>query len=1009
MNTADLLNEDIDLDYYSRQIYVYGLEGQKKLATNKVLIFGLNGLGLEVAKNLILSGVGSVSIFDDKRVTIDDLSSQYFLTEDDIGKFRAQCSIDKLKQLNSRVRVNLLDKEPENKDLEDYQSIVLSEVTLDKQIYFNEHCRVHNIQFINVDVHGLFGQLFIDFGPEFITHDKDGEPLEKGLIENISKGDDGIVLCLEENRHNLTDDDLVQIRDVQGMIELNDISSLKIKVHSPFEFSIGSTNSYSDYISGGSFIQIKQATKVEFKSLKQNLKEPNLLINEDYLKEKYINLHIAFYGLNCFIQSHLEVKDDIKGLEDYLSICIKFKEENFNEIKLNYDLLNKVFHQSQLNLMPMAALFGGLAAQEVIKGLICKFTPINQLFYFDSIHELIDDNNNNSNENDTEDTNIEEESENRYSSQIKLLGKEIQSKLNKENVFLVGMGAIGNEILKNLIMMGVGSEGQLHITDSDIIEKSNLNRQLLTQEKDINFNKSIIACQSVLNINQNYQGHLKAYNLKLDNNLMSEMEFNDSFYSKLNTVFSNLDNMKTRRFLDNKCINHLLPMLDSATLGNKGSTQLILPNLSESFSYSSDPISKSIPMCTLKHFPYQIEHTIQWAKDLYKEKYQQNINYCRGYLKDEKYIMKMKSKKNISKQMIMVLNEYLNTFLPKNYLDCIKWARFLFEDLFVNQIKQLLFNFPMDALSSDNKSKFWSPPKKCPTPLHFTIHNDLHINFIIDTAQLFAHTFKIKVTKDEDQIIQYLKTIQLPEFIPDENKAIQINDNEPINETTNEQELTQLIQQLPNNKHLTEVKPIVSQFSLDRINLAINFITSASNLRALNYGINILDKYQTIEIASDVLPATITTTTISAALSCLEYLKLISNNKKENYRNYYFNTNLSLFTYSQPKSPMEFKYLNTTFTEWDRFEMKDMKLNDFLVEFQNQHKIVLTMITSGSSSLYMKHSKKEDRLEMSLKKIYELVTKKTISDKVKYLTLQIMGMSEEEEYLDELPAVRLEI
>ena len=48
----------------------------------------------------------------------------------------------------------------------------------------------------------------------------------------------------------------------------------------------------------------------------------------------------------------------------------------------------------------------------------------------------------------------------------------------------VGAGAIGCEILKNFAMMGVGAcpEGAVYVTDMDIIEKSNLNRQFLFRE-----------------------------------------------------------------------------------------------------------------------------------------------------------------------------------------------------------------------------------------------------------------------------------------------------------------------------------------------------------------------------------------------------------------------------------------------------------------------------------------------------------------------------------------------
>lgn len=51
----------------------------------------------------------------------------------------------------------------------------------------------------------------------------------------------------------------------------------------------------------------------------------------------------------------------------------------------------------------------------------------------------------------------------------------------------VGAGAIGCEMIKNWAMMGLacGEKGQVYVTDMDIIEKSNLNRQFLFRPWDV--------------------------------------------------------------------------------------------------------------------------------------------------------------------------------------------------------------------------------------------------------------------------------------------------------------------------------------------------------------------------------------------------------------------------------------------------------------------------------------------------------------------------------------------
>ena len=80
---------EIDESLYSRQLYVLGHEAMKKMAKSAVLVSGMKGLGLEIAKNIILGGVKSVTLHDQENAEIADLSSQFYLTEEDIGKNRA--------------------------------------------------------------------------------------------------------------------------------------------------------------------------------------------------------------------------------------------------------------------------------------------------------------------------------------------------------------------------------------------------------------------------------------------------------------------------------------------------------------------------------------------------------------------------------------------------------------------------------------------------------------------------------------------------------------------------------------------------------------------------------------------------------------------------------------------------------------------------------------------------------------------------------------------------------
>ena len=56
--------QEIDEGLYSRQLYVLGHEAMRRMETSSVLICGMKGLGIELAKNVVLAGVRSVTIND---------------------------------------------------------------------------------------------------------------------------------------------------------------------------------------------------------------------------------------------------------------------------------------------------------------------------------------------------------------------------------------------------------------------------------------------------------------------------------------------------------------------------------------------------------------------------------------------------------------------------------------------------------------------------------------------------------------------------------------------------------------------------------------------------------------------------------------------------------------------------------------------------------------------------------------------------------------------------------
>ena len=179
------------------------------MQTADVLIVGLKGLGVEIAKNICLAGVKSVTLHDPAPTEIADLGTQFFLRESDIGQPRDQSTLPRIRELNQYVPVNVLGspsgEQLLNETLSRFKVVVMTDTTLTQQLQVNDYTHANGIHFISADVRGLFGSVerdrynggvpahtyrhcstaFCDFGPQFPIVDTNGETPLAGMIVSI--------------------------------------------------------------------------------------------------------------------------------------------------------------------------------------------------------------------------------------------------------------------------------------------------------------------------------------------------------------------------------------------------------------------------------------------------------------------------------------------------------------------------------------------------------------------------------------------------------------------------------------------------------------------------------------------------------------------------------------------------------------------------------------------------------------------------------------------------------
>ncbi|CAF5065752.1 unnamed protein product, partial [Rotaria sp. Silwood1] len=971
-STSSTKTFEIDEGLYSRQLYVMGKEAMHQLASAHVLISGMRGLGVEIAKNIILCGAKSVIVHDCGNVDFRDLSSQCYFTESNIGQNRAKVANKHLFELNSYVNVTFFSTIIDETFLKKNKVnvFILTDANLDDQIKIGDYCHQHGIKFINANTKGLFGQIFCDFGLNFEVLDTNGEHPLTQIVTEISHDEVGVVFTPTHTRHGFEDGSYVTFHGVKGMTEVND-REFKISVTSPFTFTIGDTRCFGSYESGGTVTEVKKSEIVHFKSFSESLKDPEMLVCDFSKMSMPANLHLAFQALSYFEKQYnaLPKPWDNADADKFYEIVEKLKREQVLTDELNKHWIKLFAKTCTGDLCPMQAIIGGIAAQEAMKAVTGKFMPIRQFFYFDAIECLPENIFQLSNETTTESNIIPKlpTKLSRYYSQEIVFGEDFQEKLGKSKYFVVGSGAIGCEMLKNFAMMGIGclKHGHVYVADMDSIEKSNLNRQFLFRSWDIGKMKSIVAAEVVKAMNPNM--NVSAY----VDGVLPETEhiYDDHFFERLDGVVNALDNVKARQYIDQRCVYYQKPLIDSGTLGTKASVQVIVPFPTESYSSANDPPDLSVAMCTLRHFPNLIEHTIEWARDNFSGLFTIPPQQAEDFLRGPKEFAE-RTTKNHSEydktEIIENIKRILGEERPKNFTNCIKWSRNLFEQQFHNTITQLLYNFPYDHITSKGE-RFWSENKRCPHVLNFDVNNELHLDFIVAASNLLAHMYYIPQIRDRKLIAEEVAKIYVPEFKPKADVIIHENDEQlradlkrqkntsaicKNSQCKNDVEVEQLLSRLLNYDDILDIKIQSHEFEKDDdTNFHMDYIVATANLRAENYEIQKADRSKIKRIAGNIIPAIATTTAMVTGLVCLEVYKFVQHHKKiESYRNAFVNLALPFFGFSEPVPPKHQKYLDKDFTLWDRFEVKgDMTLEEFIEYFKHEHKLVPNMVSAGMS------------------------------------------------------------
>ena len=1062
-------DNSFDFQLYSREIICYGMSTFKKLLKTRIFIYGMRGLGIEVVKNIILKGPEKITIFDPKIVEIVDLNSNFFLEQDDVGKRRRdEAILNKLKLQNENVEIDYLKDDTLENLFEilpnNYDILVLTEpISKNLSIKLDEFCREKKIFFIYAAVFGLTCFLFNDFGEEHLILEESDGGTQKYNIKNIKKnGDNGLVeIILPDKDIGFGDDDYVKFSSIEGMTELNfenEKKYRKIEYKSPDSFYIGDISKYNDYLGNGIVEEVRVPIKMNHKSLEERLEKPIdlkksrdipyisckqnkcILFNVDEEdkggKNKFIFL--IFKVLFNFIEKEKRLPL-LNSMEEAEKICLKTKEL-YDEIKksknkifediIDFDenIIKNISLYSSAEIPCMTSFLGGIVAQEIIK-TTGKYVPINQWLIFDFLKFLP------KNKNKCNKIPI-----NRYTEQISIFGEKIIKELQNTKILLAGAGAVGCEMLKNLVLLGIGSDKKdefITVVDNDIVEKSNLNRQFLFLKNSIGKSKAEAACNAAKKINKS----IKFLPICEKFCLEKDKIFTNKFFSEKDIILISIDSQSGKEYLDKKATNFEIPMILGATLGPLAKAEIFVPF--ETLCLNDKRIQPDIennvtnPPCTLRYFPTRIEDCIDWAKERFADLFIIPFQRINNLYKDTNFISLLKDISD-EEEKIFILN-FVHILKECSVEKIIEYGLKFFIYYFIDWAKKVYEKYPLDYKNEDG-TVFWDKNKIKPISINFNLKDDLCKNFILKYIKIVSEILGNNeiILKNEEELLIKIRKISTEENL----KILREQFNaEKYNLINFEKIILDIKKSLDLNNKINKYNII--EFDKDDINKGhLDFIHSITNLRAKIYKISNCDELKIFKYIRKIGPSTITSTATIVGFNILQMIRLIINKHKNEkiIHSYQIDMSQNLYIMINKINPIykedesidelsgkKIKNIPRKFSCWDKFLIEGPKtIQEILNLFSEKYNVeISSILTSEGTDIYekiiikkndfyieeaLKEKKKEDeKLKQNIEDVY---FKEINLDKNKFgynfLFFKILGTIGKK-YIANIPTIKYKI
>lgn len=175
---------------YDRQLRIWGDQGQAALEKSNICLLNCGPTGSETLKNLVLGGIGSITVVDGSKVEVGDLGNNFLVDEASLGESKAKIVCSFLQELNDAVKAKYIEEYPDKlietnpSFFSQFTLVVATQLVESSMVKLDKICREANVILIFARSYGLAGFVRISLKEHTVIESKPEHFLDDLRLNN---------------------------------------------------------------------------------------------------------------------------------------------------------------------------------------------------------------------------------------------------------------------------------------------------------------------------------------------------------------------------------------------------------------------------------------------------------------------------------------------------------------------------------------------------------------------------------------------------------------------------------------------------------------------------------------------------------------------------------------------------------------------------------------------------------------------------------------------------------